>query len=462
VSWFPAPDEATRNLPVIFVCSVVLACFVLTSMIFRSRFRKNHSPMQTMDCLDRKCVNSSGLQMRKDSQMTYTLSMSEERPVPFIDLVPQFNSMSAEIMATVERVFTEQKFILGDEVSGLEQEIATYCDARHAIGCNSGTDALMIALQALGIGPGDEVITTPFSFFATASSICRVGATPVFVDIDPETFNLDPQAVEEAITPRTRAIMPVHLFGQCCDMDSLWRIAQKYELEIVEDAAQAIGAEYQGRRTGVLGAVGCFSFFPTKNLGGAGDGGMMTTDDPELAQKLKCLRVHGDVGQYEHIEIGMNSRLDSLQAAVLRVKLKQLEVWTVSRQRNAGQYGEMFRQNDVLDMISLPKIGPNRRHVFNQYCIRVRQGQRDQLMSHLKSRKIGCAVYYPKPLHLQKCFKYLGYRVGQFPEAEAASRDILALPSYPELPARDQSRIVSAVTEICQDLRANRSQRRAA
>ncbi len=394
--------------------------------------------------------------------MTYTLSMSEERPVPFIDLVPQFNSMSAEIMATVERVFTEQKFILGDEVSGLEQEIATYCDARHAIGCNSGTDALMIALQALGIGPGDEVITTPFSFFATASSICRVGATPVFVDIDPETFNLDPQAVEEAITPRTRAIMPVHLFGQCCDMDSLWRIAQKYELEIVEDAAQAIGAEYQGRRTGVLGAVGCFSFFPTKNLGGAGDGGMMTTDDPELAQKLKCLRVHGDVGQYEHIEVGMNSRLDSLQAAVLRVKLKQLEVWTVSRQRNAGQYGEMFRQNDVLDMISLPKIGPNRRHVFNQYCIRVRQGQRDQLMSHLKSRKIGCAVYYPKPLHLQKCFKYLGYRVGQFPEAEAASRDILALPSYPELPARDQSRIVSAVTEICQDLRANRSQRRAA
>ena len=365
-------------------------------------------------------------------------------------------------MATVERVFTEQKFILGDEVSGLEQEIATYCDARHAIGCNSGTDALIIALQALGIGPGDEVITTPFSFFATASSICRVGATPVFVDIDPETFNLDPQAVEEAITPRTRAIMPVHLFGQCCDMDSLWRIAQKYELEIVEDAAQAIGAEYQGRRTGVLGAVGCFSFFPTKNLGGAGDGGMMTTDDPELAQKLKCLRVHGDVGQYEHIEVGMNSRLDSLQAAVLRVKLKQLEVWTVSRQRNADQYGEMFRHNDVLDMISLPKIGPNRRHVFNQYCIRVRQGQRDQLMSQLKSRKIGCAVYYPKPLHLQKCFKHLGYRVGQFPEAEAASRDILALPSYPELPARDQSRIVSAVTEICQDLRANRSQRRAA
>ena len=400
--------------------------------------------------------------MRKDSQMTYTLSMAEDRPIPFIDLVPQFNAMSAEIMATVEKVFTEQKFILGDEVSELEREIANYCDARHAIGCNSGTDALIIALQALDIGEGDEVITTPFSFFATASSICRAGATPVFVDIDPETFNLDPQAVEEAITPRTRAIMPVHLFGQCCDMDALWRIAQKYELEIVEDACQAIGAEFQGRRTGVLGSVGCFSFFPTKNLGGAGDGGMMTTDDPDLAQRLKCLRVHGDVGQYEHIEVGMNSRLDSLQAAVLRVKLKRLDDWSEARQRNADQYAEMFRREGILDTIVLPKIGPNRRHVFNQYCIRVRQGHRDQMMQQLKARKIGCAVYYPKPLHLQKCFKSLGYRPGQFPEAEAASRDILALPSYPELPANHQVRIVAAVSEICKELRVNRSQRRAA
>ena len=400
--------------------------------------------------------------MRKDSQMTYTLSMAEDRPIPFIDLVPQFNAMSAEIMATVEKVFTEQKFILGDEVSELEREIANYCDARHAIGCNSGTDALIIALQALDIGEGDEVITTPFSFFATASSICRAGATPVFVDIDPETFNLDPRAVEEAITPRTRAIMPVHLFGQCCDMDALWRIAQKYELEIVEDACQAIGAEFQGRRTGVLGSVGCFSFFPTKNLGGAGDGGMMTTDDPDLAQRLKCLRVHGDVGQYEHIEVGMNSRLDSLQAAVLRVKLKRLDDWSEARQRNADQYAEMFRREGILDTIVLPKIGPNRRHVFNQYCIRVRQGHRDQMMQQLKARKIGCAVYYPKPLHLQKCFKSLGYRPGQFPEAEAASRDILALPSYPELPANHQVRIVAAVSEICKELRVNRSQRRAA
>ena len=256
--------------------------------------------------------------------------------------------------------------------------------------------------------------------------------------------------------------MPVHLFGQCCDMESLWRIAQKYDLEIVEDACQAIGAEYQGRRTGVLGSVACFSFFPTKNLGGAGDGGMMTTDDPELAKRLKCLRVHGDIGQYEHIEVGMNSRLDSLQAAVLRVKLRKLDSWTEARQKNADQYAEMFRQEGVLDTIVLPKIEPNRRHVFNQYCIRVRQGQRDQLMQHLKSKKIGCAVYYPKPLHLQKCFKHLGYRPGQFPESEAASRDILALPSYPELPASDQARVVAAVSDACKELRANKSQRRAA
>lgn len=394
--------------------------------------------------------------------MTYTLGMADERPIPFIDLVPQFNAMSEEIMATVERVFKEQKFILGEEVSELEREIAEYCDARHAIGCNSGTDALIIALQAMGIGEGDEVITTPFSFFATASSICRVGATPVFVDIDPDTYNLDPRAVEEAVTPRTKAIMPVHLFGQCCEMDALWRVAQKHDLQIVEDACQAIGAEYQGRKTGVLGSVGCFSFFPTKNLGGAGDGGMMTTDDPELAQRLKRLRVHGDVGQYEHIEVGMNSRLDALQAAVLRVKLRQLDHWTEARQRNADRYGDMFRQEGVLDSIALPKVGANRRHVFNQYCIRVRHGNRDALMQELKARKVGCAVYYPKPLHLQKCFKHLGYRPGQFPEAEAASRDILALPSYPELPASDQARVVTAVTEICHEFRAARSQKRAA
>lgn len=394
--------------------------------------------------------------------MTFTVSISQDRPVPFIDLVPQFNAMSAEIMAAVEKVFAEQKFILGDEVAELEREIAAYCDARFAIGCNSGTDALIIALQALGIGEGDEVITTPFSFFATASSITRAGATPVFVDIEPDSFNIDPHAIEEAITPRTKAIMPVHLFGQCCDMDALWRLAQKYDLEIVEDACQAIGAEFQGRRAGVLGSVACFSFFPTKNLGGAGDGGMMTTDDPDLAQRLKRLRVHGDVGQYEHLEVGMNSRLDALQAAVLRVKLKQLENWSEARQQNARQYGDLFRKEGVLDTIVLPKIGPHRRHVFNQYCVRVKHGHRDALMQQLRTRKIGCAVYYPKPLHLQTCFKYLGYKAGQFPQSEAASRDILALPSYPELPALDQARIVSSVADICRELRSAGQIRRAA
>lgn len=395
--------------------------------------------------------------------MTFTLSLAAaDKPVPFIDLVPQFQAMSAEVMATVEKVFTEQKFILGDEVSGLEEEIAAYCDARFAFGCNSGTDALIIALQALDIGEGDEVITTPFSFFATASSICRTGATPVFVDIDPESFNIDTSAIEEAITPHTKAIMPVHLFGQCCDMEAIWRLAQKYRLHVVEDACQAIGAEYQGRRAGVLGTVGCFSFFPTKNLGGAGDGGMMTTDDPELAPKLKRLRVHGDIGQYEHLDLGMNSRLDALQAAVLRLKLKRLDDWTTARQSNAHRYGELFRQAGLLDSITQPKIQPERRHVFNQYCIRVKHGQRDHVMQQLKAAKIGCAVYYPKPLHLQTCFKHLGYRPGQFPEAEAASRDILALPSYPELPAADQERVVECLAQICHEARAQQRQRRAA
>lgn len=394
---------------------------------------------------------------------TVPLTTESDRGVPFIDLVPQFDAMAGEIMAAVEKVFTEQKFILGDEVAELEHEVATYCDARHAIGCNSGTDALIIALQALGIGDGDEVITTPFSFFATASSITRAGATPVFVDIDPDTFNLSPQGVEDAITPRTKAILPVHLYGQCADMDPLWRMATQHGLAIVEDACQAIGAEYQGRRAGVLGSVGCFSFFPTKNLGGAGDGGMMTTDDPELAKRLRRLRVHGDIGQYEHIEVGMNSRLDALQAAVLRVKLKRLEFWTAARQRNAKRYADMFRQTGLTETLVLPKAPPNGRHVYNQYCVRFRSGLRDHVMGEMRAKKVGCAVYYPKPLHLQKCFANLGYRPGQFPEAEAAAADILALPIYPELSLADQERVVDTLHQICREaMPATRQIRKAA
>jgi len=397
--------------------------------------------------------------MRKESQMTFKLTLANtenlataNKPIPFIDLVPQFQAMSAEVLGAVEKVLTEQKFILGEEVVAFEDEIAKYCDAPFAVACNSGTDALIIALQALNIGEGDEVITSPFSFFATASSICRTGGTPVFVDIDPESFNLDVDAIEEAITPNTKAIMPVHLFGQCCDMEPIWRLAQKYGLYIVEDACQAIGAEFHGRRTGVLGNVGCFSFFPTKNLGGAGDGGMMTTDDPELVKKLKRLRVHGDAGQYEHLELGMNSRLDALQAVVLRLKLKRLDDWTTARQENARRYGESFLQENILDAISVPKTQPHLRHVFNQYCIRVKHGQRDHVMQQLKARQIGCAVYYPKPLHLQTCFKHLGYCEGQFPQAEAASKEVLALPSYPELPIADQSRVIESLVMICREL----------
>jgi dTDP-4-amino-4,6-dideoxygalactose transaminase len=396
--------------------------------------------------------------------MTVTLSMAGEgnRPVTFIDLTAQFRSMSAEVMAAVEQVFTEQKFVLGEEVQAFEDEMASYCDARFAIGCNSGTDALIIALQALGIGEGDEVITTPFSFFATASSIVRAGATPVFVDIDPVTWNLDVDKIEAAVTPRTKAIIPVHLFGQCVEMEPIWRIAAQYGLSVVEDAAQAIGAEYRGRRAGVLGTVGCFSFFPTKNLGGAGDGGLMTTDDPEVAKRLKRLRVHGDVGGYEHIEVGMNSRLDALQAAVLRIKLRRLDEWSEARQRNATNYLTMFREQGVLDYLAPPTIAPERRHVFNQYCVRVKHGCRDAMLQGLRDRKIGCAVYYPKSLHQQTCFKSLGYSAGDFPESERACAEILALPSYPELPAADQVRVVEGITEVCRELRGSQSIRRAA
>lgn len=368
-------------------------------------------------------------------------------PVPLIDLVAQHQEIESEVAAAVSRVFAEQRFILGDEVAELEFEIAEYCDAREAIGCASGTDALLLAMMALDIGPGDEVITSPYSFFATGSSIYRLGATPVFCDIDPVSFNLDPQAAAAAISPRTRAILPVHLFGQCAEMEPLWRIAASAGLPIIEDACQAIGAEYQKRRAGVLGTIGCFSFFPTKNLGGAGDGGLITTDDSALASRLRRLRVHGEAAQYDHIEVGLNSRLDALQAAVLRVKLKRLEVWTAERQRNARRYEMLFEEYGLLDCITLPVTQHDRRHVYNQYCVRVAGGKRDQVLAGLRERKIGCNVYYPKPLHLQTCFAELGYQPGSLPEAEQASRDSLALPIFPELTEAQQERVVTGIAE---------------
>lgn len=366
-------------------------------------------------------------------------------PVPFIDLVAQHNVIGEEVLAVVHKVFAEQRFILGDEVASLETEVAQYCDAREAIGCASGTDALLLALMALDLKPGDEVITTPYSFFATAGCIVRAGAKPVFVDIEPQTFNLDPYAVAAAITPRTRAIMPVHLFGQCAEMDPLWRLATHNGLTIIEDACQAIGAEYQGRRAGVLGRMACFSFFPTKNLGGAGDGGMITTDEPDLAKRLQRLRVHGEMTQYHHLEVGLNSRLDALQAAVLRVKLRHLETWTIARQRNAARYAALFEEAGLLDVIQLPHISEHGRHVFNQFVVRVRDGLRNRILNFLREHKIGCMVYYPKPLHVQPCFSDLGYVEGSLPEAELAAEDSLALPIFSELTLHQQETVVRGI-----------------
>ena len=377
---------------------------------------------------------------------------SQNEPVPFVDLSLQTQSIDSEISAAVQRVLDSRAFVLGEEVATFEKRVAEYCDSSFAIGCASGSDALLLALMALDIGEGDEVITTPFSFFATASSICRTGAKPVFVDIEPSSGNLDAAQVEKAITKRTRAILPVHLFGQCADMEPLWRIAVRNGLAVIEDACQAIGAEYRGRRAGVLGTIGCFSFFPTKNLGGAGDGGMITTDDPELAARLRRLRVHGDAGQYKHTEIGINSRLDALQAAVLGVKLESLEEWTIARQENAKRYGELFRQHQLLDVIELPTVRPDRRHVFNQYCVRIKGGLRDELMQSLRDQKVGCTVYYPIPLHLQQCFAPLGYKEGDFPETEATAKDILALPIFPGLRADQQETVVQTISESMERL----------
>lgn len=390
-----------------------------------------------------------------------------DAPVPFIDLVAQYQTIRDEVREAVDTVFETQHFILGEEVECLEAEIARYCDARYAIGCASGTDALILALLALGVGPGDEVITSPFTFFASAGAIHRVGATPRFVDIDPVTYNLDSQKLEDAITSRTKAIMPVHIFGQCAEMDGIWRVSTRHNIPIVEDACQSIGAEYQGRRAGVLGSIGCFSFFPTKNLGGAGDGGIMTTDDPELASRLKRLRVHGDVGGYNHVEVGFNSRLDALQAAVLRVKLRHLDDWTTGRQKNAQRYEQIFAEQHLSSCVEPPAVAHDRRHVYNQYTLRIGDGLRDTVMEQLRAQGIGCAVYYPIPLHMQKCFEYLGYQPEDFPESVRAASEVLSLPIFAELTDEQLTRVATVLTDTVArttTLRfpAQKSERRAA
>jgi len=349
--------------------------------------------------------------------------------VPLLDLKAQYAPIRDEIRAALDRVLESQVFILGPEVTALENEIASYCGCSHAIGVSSGTDALLVALMAIDIKPGDEVITGSYSFSATAGSIARLGARPVFVDIDPKTFNIDPAAISARVTSRTRAIIPVHLYGQIADMPSILEIAQRHKLRVIEDAAQAIGAELNGVRAGSIGDVGCISFYPSKNLGGFGDGGMITTNDAGLAGRIRLLRSHGFRTKYYNELLGGNFRLDEIQAAVLRVKLRYLDQWTEARRRNAG----IYRQNlGKTGAVELPWELPNSRHAFNQFVVRSRR--RDQLMSYLKERGIGCEIYYPVPLHLDPCFKDLGgYKEGDFPVSETAARETLALPIYPEL-----------------------------
>jgi len=366
---------------------------------------------------------------------------------PFLDLGAQFEGIRTEVMSAVERVFESQHFILGPDVEQLEEEVAEMLGCRYAIGCASGSDALLLALMSLGIGVGDEVITTPFTFVATAGSIARLGARPVFVDIEPGTYNLDPGQIEAAITLRTKAIMPVHLFGLVADMDDITAVARSRGLAVIEDAAQAIGGGYRHCLAGNLGDLGCFSFFPSKNLGGAGDGGMVSTNDLELANRLKMLRAHGSDTKYHYAILGLNSRLDALQAAVLQVKLRHLDAWASARRRHADCYRLLFAQAGLEESIQLPMAPRQCFHVYNQFVIRA-PGRRDPLREHLRRAGIPTEVYYPLPLHLQPAFAYLGYKPGDFAHSESASQEVLALPIYPELTERQQQIVVTAISDF--------------
>jgi dTDP-4-amino-4,6-dideoxygalactose transaminase len=364
-------------------------------------------------------------------------------------LKAQYASIKEEVDAAVAEVFESQHFIMGPKVRECEEAIADYCQCAHSVGVSSGTDALLIALMAENIGAGDEVITTPYTFFATAGCIARTGATPVFVDIDPITYNIDPGQIEERITPQTRAIIPVHLFGQMADMDAIMEIADRRQLTVIEDAAQSIGAEFQGQRAGSIGHYGCFSFFPAKNLGAAGDGGMVVTNDGDRAERLRVLRVHGSKPKYYHHVIGGNFRLDALHAAVVTVKLRHLDVWTAARQHNAAMYDNLFAASGVLDrdgVLSTPQVVVDR-HVFNQYVLRL--SRRDAVQAALSEEGISNAIYYPLGLHQQACFASLGYGQGDFPVCEAASRETLAIPIHPDMTAEDIRTVVACIVDSC-------------
>ena len=366
--------------------------------------------------------------------------------VPLLDLQAQFAPIRDEVLAAIARVCDSQHFVLGAEVEAFEQEIATLLGVRHAIGVSSGTDALLVSLMALGIGPGDEVVTSTYSFFATAGAVARVGATPVFVDIDPSTFNMDVTGVARAITPRTRALLPVHLFGQMADMDPIVEIAAQAGVPVIEDAAQAIGAAYRGRLAGGIGAVGCFSFFPSKNLGAFGDAGLVTTNDDVLAGRVRLLRVHGAERQYHHRTIGGNFRIDALQAAVLRVKTPHLAAWTAARQRNAARYRELIGAAGLTACVTPPVEAEGRTHIYNQFVVGV--PDRDRVKAGLKARGVGTAIYYPVPFHEQECFAHLGPWPGGFPESERAARETLALPIFGELSDEQLHHVVDSIAAL--------------
>jgi dTDP-4-amino-4,6-dideoxygalactose transaminase len=370
--------------------------------------------------------------------------------VPFFDLSIQFKALEGEIKSALDEVMKGQKFILGPQVEILEQAIAKYCQTQYAIGVASGSDALLLSLMALGIGSGDEVILSPFTFFATAGSISRLGAIPVFTDIDPGTYNIDPSKIEEEVTRSTKAIIPIHLFGQCADMDPLLQLARSKNLFVIEDAAQALGSEYKplsnsiSRKAGQMGDLGCFSFYPTKNLGAFGDAGMIVTDNPQLAENIRILRVHGSNPKYFHKWVGINSRLDTIQAAILLVKFHYLEDWTKERQRKAFRYHSLFQDlNTSLPELQLPNLQYENRHIFNQYVIRV--PERDKLKQFLMEEGIGTDIYYPLPLHLQECYSNLKYRRGDLPNSEKAAEEILALPIFPELTEDQQDYVVDRI-----------------
>ena len=370
------------------------------------------------------------------------MSSATKIAVPLLDLQAQYRPIREELLAAVTRVCDSGRFIMGAEVEALEREVAEYLQVREAIGVSSGTDALLVAMMAMGIGSGDEVITSTYSFFATAGCITRLGATPRLVDIDPETCNLDPALVQAALSPKTKAIIPVHLYGLCAEMDPLVAVAESAGVPVIEDACQALGATYRGRQAGSMGQVGCFSFFPSKNLGAFGDAGFVTATDAALAKKLRLIRTHGMEPKYYHHIVGANFRIDAIQAAVLRVKLPKLAGWSEGRRRNAARYRALFAACEVPEIV-LPIEAPDRTHIYNQFVIRA--PQRDKLKEHLDGCRIGTEVYYPVPFHLQDCFKDLGYQRGAFPEAEAAAKDSLALPIYPELTEAQQSAVVDAI-----------------